>query len=146
MEKADEVRIDDRLTIPASELEFTFATGGGPGGQHVNKTATKVTLHFDVVTSPSLDDAQRALVLERLASRLDSDGVLRIQVHETRSQAKNREIAVARLKDLLARALRPVRPRRPTKPSQAAKQRRLESKRRHSETKRRRRYTPDQGE
>ena len=102
------IPINENLALPAAELQFRFSTGGGPGGQHVNKTATRVTLLFDVANSPSLDEDTRARLLDRLASRLDRRGLLHIDVHESRSQWQNRATAVARLQGLLADAPRLV--------------------------------------
>jgi ribosome-associated protein len=121
--------------IPDDELELSFSRSGGPGGQHANTSATKVELRWDVEASAALSDAQKALVRERLASRLSTDGVLILQASEHRSQTRNREAVIARLHNLLEDALRPARPRRPTKPSKAAKERRLEDKRHTSEKK-----------
>ena len=92
----DLIPINQTLSVPESELQFRFSTGGGPGGQHVNKTATRVTLLFDVANSPSLDEETRVRLLDRLASRLDRRGLLHIDVHESRSQWQNRATAVAR--------------------------------------------------
>ncbi|CUS05044.2 Peptidyl-tRNA hydrolase ArfB [Candidatus Promineifilum breve] len=131
----DLIVINDNLALPAAELQFRFTTGGGPGGQHVNKTATRVTLLFDVATSPSLDEATRACLLDRLASRLDRRGVLHIDVQESRSQWQNRSTAVARLQQLLAEALTVQAERRPTRPSRRARQERLADKKRRGAVK-----------
>jgi ribosome-associated protein len=127
--------INNEVSIPTVELGFTFSTSSGPGGQHVNKSETKVTLSFDVTGSPSLDEATRARLLQRLANRLDKAGVLQIHVQESRSQARNRETAVARFQQLLAMALKERKKRRPTRPSRAAQERRLAEKRRRSQLK-----------
>ena len=131
----DLIVINDNLALPAAELQFRFTTGGGPGGQHVNKTATRVTLLFDVANSPSLDEATRACLLDRLASRLDRRGVLHIDVQESRSQWQNRSTAVARLQQLLAEALTVQAERRPTRPSRRARQERLADKKRRGAVK-----------
>ena len=131
----DLIVINDKLALPAAELQFRFTTGGGPGGQHVNKTATRVTLLFDVANSPSLDEATRACLLDRLASRLDRRGVLHIDVQESRSQWQNRTTAVARLQQLLAEALTVQPERRPTRPSRRARQERLADKKRRGTVK-----------
>ena len=116
------------LSIPESELEFSFVRAGGAGGQHVNTTSTAVALVFDVAASPSLSPGQRERILERLAARLDSRGRLRIVARGTRSQADNRAEAVVRLRRILAQALTVDAPRRPTKPGRAAKARRVAAK------------------
>jgi ribosome-associated protein len=138
MSTENHVVIDETLSIPESELTFTFSTSGGPGGQHANKAATRVTLSFDVAGSPSLDQEQRERLLARLGNRIGGDGTLKISAATSRSQYENRQQAVARFQALLARALRPRKKRRPTKPSRAAIEKRLEAKRRHSQRKRER--------
>lgn len=141
--EGDLILINEQLALPAAELQFRFSTGGGPGGQHVNKTATRVTLLFDVAGSPSLDENTRARLLDRLASRLDRRGMLQIAVHESRSQWQNRETAVARFQSILAEALVERPERRPTRPSRRARQERLEEKRRRSAIKQARRRPYD---
>lgn len=132
------IRIDDRVQIPESELEFTASRGGGPGGQHVNKVASRVTLSFDVARSPSLPEADRQRLLERLASRLTNDGVLQLSSHESRSQAANREQVVERFRKLLAAALKRRKKRRDTRPTRASKERRLREKKQRADVKKRR--------
>jgi len=140
----DLVRITDTVSIPISELHFRFARSGGPGGQHVNRSATQVELLFDVAGSPSLDEAQRQRVLTKLKSRIDKEGVLHLVSQETRSQLRNREEAVERFQELMRDALHVPKSRRPTRPSRAVRKRRLEEKRRRSGTKRDRRpVSPD---
>ncbi len=135
----DLIVINDNLALPLAELQFRFTTGGGPGGQHVNKTATRVTLLFDVANSPSLDEPTRLRLLDRLASRLDRRCVLHIDVHESRSQWQNRATAIARLQQLLAEALTEQAERRPTRPSRRARQERLADKKRRGVVKQERR-------
>lgn len=133
------IEISEVVSIPLAELSFRFSRSSGPGGQHVNKTETRVELLFDVANSPSLTDAQREQVMRRLANRIDSDGVLHVTSQATRSQKQNREVALERFRRLLQEALRPLKKRRPTKPPPAATERRLREKKRRSETKKRRR-------
>ena len=116
--------------IPFDELEWRFTASGGPGGQHANTANTRVELRFDVAGSPSLGPRQRARLLERLGP------VVRIVASNERSQLRNRELAVDRLRSRLADALRVDRERRPTAPSTAARERRMRSKHRRSEVKR----------
>jgi ribosome-associated protein len=118
------------------ELALSFSRSSGPGGQHVNTSATKVELRFDVAGSPSLSAAQKARVSERLGNRLTADGVLILTSSEHRSQTRNREAVVARFRTLLADALAPPPPpRRLTRPTAAARRRRAEHKRRQSQRK-----------
>ena len=133
------VRITDTVSIPMSELRFRFARSGGPGGQHVNRSATQVELLFDVTNSPSLDEVQRQRVLTKLKSRIDKEGVLHLVSQETRSQLRNREEVVERFRELMREALHVPKSRRPTRPSRGARERRLEEKRRRGEAKRGRR-------
>jgi len=132
------LRITDTLSIPLSELRFRFARSSGPGGQHVNRSATRVELLFDVAGSPSLTEAQRERALKALAPYIDSDGVLHLISQTFRSQFRNREEAVERLQMLMRRAMKVPKRRRPTRPSRASRERRLASKRRRSEIKRQR--------
>ncbi len=127
------------LTIPESELEFKATPAGGPGGQHVNRSATRVELWWDLEHSPSLDEAQRAMLRERIGHRLDGQGRLRIVSAVHRSQARNRDEALRRFQDLLLRGLTPRKKRKPTRPTRASKERRLAAKRKRAETKARRR-------
>ena len=139
-----ELELDNVLTIrsdlqvPVSELRFHFSRSSGPGGQHVNHSATRVELLFDVANSPSLDDERRNKLLARLSPYIDKEGILHITSQSSRSQWRNREELVERFQTLLASALTERRKRRPTRPSRAARERRLESKKRHSEIKRQR--------
>jgi ribosome-associated protein len=131
----DEVRITRSLAIPERELEVSFARSGGPGGQHVNTSSTKVELRFDVAGSPSLTEAQKARIRAHLGSRVTGDGVLILTASEHRSQTRNRDAVMARFRRLLAEALRERKRRKPTRPSRAARERRLADKRRRSEKK-----------
>jgi ribosome-associated protein len=133
------VRITDNVSIPMAELRFRFARSSGPGGQHVNRSATQVELLFDVANSPSLDETQRRRVLRKLKPRIDKEGVLHLVSQETRSQLRNREEVVERFQELMREALHVPKRRRPTRPTRASEERRIEEKRRRSETKRHRR-------
>jgi len=130
------IEIDAELSLPEDEIRFTASRGGGPGGQHVNKVASRVTLLFDVERSPSLSASQRSRIREALANRITRDGVLQLTTHATRSQAANRELLVERLRALLADALTERAPRKRTRPGKGARERRLESKRRRAQVKR----------
>jgi ribosome-associated protein len=132
------LRITNTLTIPMSELRFRFARSSGPGGQHVNRSATRVELLFDVAGSSSLTEAQRERALKALAPYIDSDGVLHLTSQAFRSQLRNREEVVERFQTLMREAMRVPKRRRPTRPSRAAREKRLASKRRRSQIKRQR--------
>ena len=132
------VPINEAVQIPLAELSFRFSTSSGPGGQHVNKSATKVTLLFDVANSSSLTEEVRERLLKRLANRIDKEGVLQLQVQSSRSQYRNRDTAVSLFQQLLADALKKQKKRRRTKPSAAAKEKRLSEKKLRSERKRER--------
>lgn len=138
------IEINPNLAIDESALTFTFARSPGPGGQNVNKVETKAILHFNVAACRSLSDAQKSLIFRKLASRINSEGMLQVVCWRHRSQSANRREATERFAKLIADALRPRKKRRPTKPSRGSIERRLEAKRRRGETKRRRR-DPDPG-
>ena len=130
--------INNQVSIPLAELSFRFSRSSGPGGQHVQKSSTRVELLFDVANSPSLSESQRARVLERLSGYIDSAGVLRLVAQSERSQLRNREEAVTRFQALMRRALKRRKRRKPTRPTAASKERRLREKRRRSEIKQQR--------
>jgi ribosome-associated protein len=129
------VAVNESLSIPRSELDVRVSRSSGAGGQHVNKTSSRVEIFWNVKTSRVLTDEQRALLLSRLKSRLTSEGSVRVVASDMRSQSRNREIAEERLAELVGRALVIRRKRKPTRPSRAAKEARLESKKRHSRKK-----------
>jgi ribosome-associated protein len=137
------LEITSSVRVPAHELAYRATRAGGPGGQHVNTSSTRVELVWSVAATTALDDAQRALVIARLGSRLDADGNLRLVSAGTRSQLRNRAAVTERLRRLVADALIPPRPRKATRPTGAARARRRDTKRRRSALKRRRRAPPD---
>ena len=118
-----------------SELKFQTTRSGGPGGQHVNKVETKVVLYFDVSKSLALTDEQKQILHARLCNVLTKDGVLIITAQASRSQHANRELALEKFRALLASAFRKPKRRKPTKPTKASKQKRLFTKKAHSEKK-----------
>lgn len=130
---ADDLVVSDRLRIPRSEIVERFDTSGGPGGQHANKVATRVEMIFDAAASPSLTENQRARIVARCGP------VVRIGVDDTRSQARNRDLAARRMAERLAAALVPPKRRRATRPTRGSQRRRLEAKKRRSELKSNRR-------
>lgn len=127
------------FTIPQDELRFRAVSSGGPGGQHVNRTATKVAVLWDVANSTSLSDAQRRRLMSRLANRIDTTGVLRVAAAERRSQLQNREMAIRRINQIVRDALRVPKPRKKTRPPKRAIEQRLAEKKHRSATKEKRR-------
>jgi ribosome-associated protein len=130
---AERLRVNERLSLPVAEVELRASRSSGPGGQHANVTASRVEAVFDVVASTSLDQEQRALLLERLGPTVTA------VAQDARGQARNRELALQRLAEKVAVGLAVPKRRRPTRPTRAAKERRLEAKRRAGERKRTRR-------
>jgi ribosome-associated protein len=129
----DDLVVVRGVRIPRGELQVSFGPSGGPGGQHANRSNTRVELRFDVATSAAFGPGQRQRVLDRLGPEV------RIVVDEERSQLRNRTIAEERLAERLRAALHVERVRRPTKPSKASQRRRVAAKQRRGETKRQRR-------
>ncbi len=124
-------------SIPDLSSEFVFQTSrsSGPGGQHVNKTNSKVELRFDIPNSALLSEYQKRTLQEKLAARLNQGGVLILVAQDDRSQLKNKETVVERFYNLLLWALKPVKKRRATKPSRASVERRIQAKKQQSERK-----------
>ncbi len=135
----EDVRVSSGVTIPADELQMRFSTSGGPGGQHANKTSTRVDLSWNVRSSRALGPVQRDRLLSGLAHRIDSSGNLRVSSDAYRSQLRNREEAVRRLARLVAEALRPAKARVETAPTKSSHERRLKDKQRRGAVKRARR-------
>jgi ribosome-associated protein len=126
----------DATHIPESELSFRYSRSSGPGGQNVNKVATKVTLLFDVRSSPSLTEYQRTLLEQRLANRISKEGILHVTSERHRTRSANQREVVTRFRNLLAEALHERPPRKKSGVPTASKKRRIEAKRRRSEIKR----------
>ena len=135
---SDPLRINRELAIPLAEVELRASRSSGPGGQHANVTASRIEAVFDVESSASLSPAQRERLLSRLGPRVTAIA------QDARSQARNRELALQRLRAKLAEALRVPKRRRPTRPTSASRERRLQAKRRRSERKRTRRRPADE--
>jgi ribosome-associated protein len=133
-----DIVVTPRVVIPAGELAIAFARSGGPGGQNVNKVASKVELRWNPTTSAALGDDDRAWLVHRLRSRLTSDGTLIVTSTATRDQLKNRDDATSKLALIVRAALDRPKPRKETRPSRSAKRRRLADKRHHAEIKRNR--------
>jgi ribosome-associated protein len=131
----DDLDIQPGFVIPAAELGWTASRSGGPGGQNVNKLSTRVSLRWNVAESAALDEARRVKLLGKLEMRLTKLGELIVQVDSSRSQLDNRHEARRRLAEVVREALYVAKKRRPTKPTKGSKQRRLESKKQRSDTK-----------
>jgi ribosome-associated protein len=136
---AGHLRVNGRVSIPPSELTIKATRAGGPGGQHVNTSSTRVEVAWDARHSTALTEADRARLEEKLVTRIDSRGVIRVTAADTRSQAQNRALALERLAKLVHDALVVPRARRATKPTRSSKEKRLDTKKRRSSTKRDRR-------
>lgn len=136
----DELRINDRLSIPLAEIELRTSRSSGPGGQHANVTASRVEAVFDVEASHALDDLQRSRLLERAGATVTA------VAQDARGQSRNRELALQRLAGKIVAGLAVPRSRRATRPTKASRRRRLEQKRRLGERKRGRRRPGGEGE
>ena len=136
---ADGLLVRDGVVIPRDELVIRATRAGGPGGQHVNTSSTRIEVVWNVARTRALDETQRRLVLSRLATRVDADGDLRVVAADSRSQRQNRNAAESRLVALVARALVIPKRRRPTRPTASSIRQRLATKRRRADTKRQRR-------
>ena len=131
----DGLVVNPSLVIPRSELLYRASRSSGAGGQHVNKTSSRIEIEWNV-RSAALPDDVRSRILSRLASRLSAEGIVRVVASDTRSQTRNRELAERRLAELIAKALVVQKKRKPTKRPRAANEARLTEKKRHSEKKR----------
>lgn len=134
------------FTIPELELRVRAVRAGGPGGQHVNKTSTKVEVLWDIEQSAALSQAQKSRLHVRLANRIDASGTLRVTAGARRSQLQNREAAIRRMNELVQQALVVPKPRKKTKPSRQAREKRIAEKKQRSQTKQRRRPVEPDGE
>jgi len=133
--------VNESLSIPRTELDVRVSRSSGAGGQHVNKTSSRVEIFWNIVGSRAISEEHRARLREKLASRLTTEGSIRVVASDMRSQSRNRELAEERLAEMVRRALIVPRKRKATRPTRAAKEARLDSKKRHSTKKRDRRNT-----
>ncbi|MEI9994821.1 MAG: alternative ribosome rescue aminoacyl-tRNA hydrolase ArfB [Rhizomicrobium sp.] len=136
-----DLKVTTSIFIPERELDESFILSSGAGGQNVNKVASAVQLRFDVLHSPSLPDDVRVRLLRLGGHRLSKDGVLIVTARESRDQVRNRETARMKLAELVRAATHVPKKRKPTRPSKAAKERRIDSKKRDARTKRQRSKT-----
>ena len=130
------LHITDAVSVPRAELDFRASRSGGPGGQHVNTSSTRVELVWDVDNSPSLTEQQRGRIMEKLSNRINAEGHLLLADSGSRSQHQNREAVVERFIQIVAQALHVPKRRKRTRPPKAAKERRLKAKKQRSEVKR----------
>ena len=137
------MRITNQLHIDEAEIEVQTTTSRGPGGQHVNRSETRVVLRWNVLESASLNEEQRSRILDKLGSRISREGVLQVAAEEHRSQARNRDLARERLVALIAGALERQAPRRPTRPTRASRKRRVDDKKKRGAIKQGRRKPGD---
>ena len=139
----NDLRVVGHIEIPAAEIEVRASRSGGPGGQHVNTSSTKIEVRWNLDATQALTDDEKARVRAKLGDRVDADGTIRVVSSESRSQTRNREIATARLVEIVRGALVVPKKRRPTRPSKASKEKRLREKKIRSEHKKRRRLIDD---
>lgn len=135
-----DIVVSPRLTIPRAELAFRASRAGGPGGQHVNTSSTRVELLWDLTRSTVVDDETRARLLAKLQSRVDAAGMVRVVASDRRSQSQNRDAAAERLAEIVRQALVVPKKRRRTRPTAASREQRLADKKRRGERKRNRRH------
>ncbi len=137
------LEVTPEIRIPDDEFQWSYARSGGPGGQNVNKVATKAVLHWDATNSPSVPDAVKARFLANNRGRLTTDGVLVLSSERTRSQPMNKQDCLDILTELLRQATRVPRKRKKTKPTKGSRERRLQAKKHRSATKAQRRSAPE---
>ena len=140
----EDLLVNDRITIPAAELQVSFARSGGPGGQNVNKVNTKVILRWSPGDSAALTETDRTTLLQRWARRLTTEGELVITSSRTRLQARNRQDARDKLAEAIRNSLKPKKKRKKTRPSRAARKKRLNDKKHRSKMKQSRKPVRDE--
>src|SRR5687768_6485392 len=136
---ASSLIVNESVAIPRRELDVRVSRSSGAGGQHVNKTSSRVELFWNIPSSGAVSDEERARLMTRLASKLTTEGSIRVVASDMRSQSRNRDLAEERLAELVRQALIVPRKRKATRPTRAAKEARLETKKRHSNKKQQRR-------
>lgn len=138
--------VSPQIQIPDDELQFSYVRSSGPGGQNVNKVASKAVLRWSLVTSPSVPEEVRSRFLTKFRSRLTTEGELILTSQRFRDQQRNTEDCLEKLREMLLAAARRPTTRRPSKPTRASQKRRLDAKRVHSSKKRQRKRPPSEGE
>src|SRR5688500_17281689 len=133
---ASSLIVNESVAIPRSELDVSVSRSSGAGGQHVNKTSSRVEIFWNFPSSGAVSDEERARLMTRLASKLTTEGSIRVVASDMRSQSRNRDLAEERLAELVRRALVIPKKRRPTKPTKASREARLEEKKRQAKKKR----------
>lgn len=142
-ETMDDIHVKRGLTIPAREFWYTTSKSGGPGGQHANKTNSRVTLHWVPSESEALGPRQKVRVCKALAKQINDDGIFQISSDQERSQTRNKKVVRERLAALVLASLKIEKKRKKTKPSKRAKQKRLDSKKKKSKKKKMRQKPKD---
>jgi len=138
------LKVNNKVSVPFSELIFKASKSGGPGGQHQNKTSSAVELLWDIENS-SIDDSLKSRIKEKLQNRIDTEGILHLRADQSRSQFQNKKSVTERFRQFLAQALFVPKPRKKTKPSKAAKEKRLKEKKKRSEIKDMRKWNKRRG-
>jgi len=133
------IEINNKIFIPETELQFNFIRSSGPGGQNVNKVSTAVQLRFDIINSPSLSDELKRRLIVKSGNKVTKEGILIIEAKRFRTQESNKQDAIERFTELIRKAGRKPKKRIKTKPSYKSKQKRIEEKKKRSETKKLRR-------
>jgi ribosome-associated protein len=139
----NDLRVTGHIAIPPDEIEVRASRSGGPGGQHVNTSSTKIEVRWNMDATQALSEEEKTRVRTKLGERIDANGTVRVVSSESRSQTRNREIATARLASLIRGALAVPKKRKPTRPPRAAKELRLREKKKRSEKLKRRRELDD---
>ncbi|HEY4217292.1 MAG TPA: alternative ribosome rescue aminoacyl-tRNA hydrolase ArfB [Gemmatimonadaceae bacterium] len=143
MDDSTNLNVTPALAIPRAEIQYRATRAGGPGGQHVNTSSTRIELLWDLARSTAISDEERERLRTKLAARLDSDGMVRVVASDRRSQGQNRQAADERLASLVKHALHVPKKRKATKPTRAAKEKRLSEKKHRSDIKKTRRPSDD---
>lgn len=143
MDDSTNLNVTPTIAIPRTEIQYRASRAGGPGGQHVNTSSTRIELLWDIGSSVAISDEQRERIRAKLAARLDADGMVRVVASDRRSQGQNKQAADERLAALVKHALHVPKKRKVTKPPRAAKEKRLSEKKHRSDIKKKRKPDED---